>query len=467
MRRSSSTCAASVPAQVPEDARILGAASGILGAETDARFFERLVCRAVEDMGVDYAWVRLEALGGGVEFTASKSCRAGLPADAGGAAAELETRLALAASFECLDGIPASHPWFGQADARACVAHRIFDMDGAACGHIAFLFKRCLADASAYAGAQAMLAAFARHAVLGAAARERELARLRDVVAQHEALFQKAPVLINAFGADGQCILWNEACEERFGWSEAELKAYRNPLELFYPDPQVRQQVIDSVGLQPNRAFREWNPRTRGGEMLAVLWSNVRLPDGKVVNIGMDMTDNRRTEAALARLARIDSLTGCWNRAEILRRVEDRLAAARGGEGGPNTALMLDLDYFKQVNDRYGHLGGDTALRHFCSQLRACLREGDSIGRLGGEEFLVLLADSDVDVAHAICDRLRASLRQHPVDIDGEAVALSVSGGIARFADGDSNASEVLRRADFALYQAKRAGRDCAVEYRV
>jgi len=467
MRSSSSTHAVSVPAPVPEDARILAAASGILEAEPNARFFQELVRRAVEDMGVDYAWVRLDGPACGAEFTASQSGGAGLSANAAGAAAELGARLAPAASYVCLDGIPASHPWFGQAAARACVAHTLLDADGTACGHIAFLFRRGLADASGYSAAQAMLAAFARHAVLGAAARERELARLRDVVRQHEALFQTAPVLINAFGPDGRCTLWNEACEQRFGWTEAEVKACRNPLELFYPDPQTRQQVIDTVGLRPNRAFREWHPRARSGERLAVLWSNVRLPDGKVVNIGMDMTDNRRTEAALARLARIDDLTGCWNRAEILKRVEDRLAAAARGEGGPNTALMLDLDYFKQVNDRYGHLGGDTALRHFCDQLRACLREDDSIGRLGGEEFLVLLADSDVDVAHAVCARLRASLRQHPVDIDGEAVALSVSGGIARFAEGDASASDVLRRADFALYQAKRAGRDCAVEYRV
>jgi diguanylate cyclase (GGDEF)-like protein/PAS domain S-box-containing protein len=307
-------------------------------------------------------------------------------------------------------------------------------------------------------------AACRQHAVSGAAALEQELARLRDMVAQYEALFQAAPVLINAFGPDGRCLLWNEACERRFGWSEAEIKACSDPLALFYPDPQVRARVVATVGPQPSRSFREWHPLARDGERLAVLWSNVRLPDGKVVNIGMDMTESRRTEAALARMAREDSLTGCWNRAEILKRVEDRLAGARRGEGGPNTALMLDLDHFKQVNDRYGHLGG--ALQHFCDQLRACLREGDSVGRLGGEEFLVLLAGSDVDAAHAICARLRASLRQHPVDIDGEAVTLSVSGGIARFLASDGGASEVLRRADCALYQAKRAGRDCAMEYR-
>ena len=77
---------------------------------------------------------------------------------------------------------------------------------------------------------------------------------------------------------------------------------------------------------------------------------------------------------------------------------------------------MLDLDFFKQVNDRYGHLAGDAALRHFCDQLRACVRGGDAIGRLGGEEFLVLLDGDDPGTALAVCDRLREALRNHALE---------------------------------------------------
>lgn len=291
--------------------------------------------------------------------------------------------------------------------------------------------------------------------------RDQELARLRQVVAQYEALFHEAPVLINAFDEHGKCRLWNEACERRFGWTREEINRHAEPLALFYPDPDIRARVLDSVGLAPHRSFREWHPQTRDGERLSVLWSNVRLPDGSVINIGMDMTESRRNEAALARLAKVDGLTGCWSRAEILQRMKAMLEAAK--RGARHTALMLDLDHFKQVNDRYGHLGGDAALRHFCDQLRACLREGDSVGRLGGEEFVVLLADADKDVALAVCDRLRLSLRQHPANIDGQALVLSASGGVTGFLETDASMSDVLRRADLALYQAKRAGRDCAV----
>ncbi|WYX25254.1 diguanylate cyclase [Achromobacter xylosoxidans] len=268
-------------------------------------------------------------------------------------------------------------------------------------------------------------------------------------------------MLINAFDEHGKCSLWNEACERRFGWTREEINRHAEPLALFYPDPDIRARVLDSVGFAAHRSFREWHPLARDGERLSVLWSNVRLPDGSVINIGMDMTESRRNEAALARLAKVDGLTGCWSRAEILQRMKAMLEAAK--RGARHTALMLDLDYFKQVNDRYGHLGGDAALRHFCDQLRACLREGDSVGRLGGEEFVVLLADADKDVALAVCDRLRLSLRQHPANIDGQALVLSASGGVTGFLETDASMSDVLRRADLALYQAKRAGRDCAV----
>ncbi|WP_447919906.1 sensor domain-containing diguanylate cyclase [Achromobacter aegrifaciens] len=466
MRIPSSDDAARAQVLSVEDGRILATASAILAVGPQGCFFETLVSRAAADMGVDYAWVRLARAGGAAELIASASCRAGMAADPAGAAEALHALLADRASLVCLEGTPQDSPWLVEAGVRACVARTLYDANAVPCGHIAFVFRHGPADASAHVSALDILATFAQHAVLGVAARERELARLNEVIAQFRALFRAAPVLINAFDADGRCILWNDACERRFGWSETEIKQSHDPLALFYPDPQVRERVRDSVGARPDRSFREWQPRTRDGEQLSVLWSNVKLPDGKVVNLGMDVTESRLAEAALARMARVDSLTGCWNRAEILKRMEERLADGRRGVGGPTTALMLDLDYFKQVNDRYGHLGGDVALRHFCDQLRACLRDGDSIGRLGGEEFLVLLADADAAVARVICDRLRASLRQHPADIDGAAVGLSVSGGIAGFLPGDTSASDVLRRADFALYQAKRSGRDCAVEYR-
>ncbi|GGH56204.1 hypothetical protein GCM10010975_14610 [Comamonas phosphati] len=328
-------------------------------------------------------------------------------------------------------------------------------------GHLALVFRARPERAEPYAHALQALAALVLHEVQNRQRKRQEADSLREA-AQYEALFQTAPVLISAFGDDGKCLLWNEECERRFGWSMDEINAHPEPLALFYPDALVRARVQASVGTDPSRLFLEWHPRTRSGEILSTIWSNTRMSNGRVINIGLDITERKRAEADIVRLSRIDSLTGCWNRAEIMDRLTDRLAAANT-EGTGFTAMMLDLDHFKRVNDCHGHLEGDAALRHFCEQLLACLREDDALGRLGGEEFLVLLGAADARVGCAVFERLRFSLRAQPLPLGGTPVVLSASAGIAVFDPGDVTATDVLKRADMALYQAKHQGRDRAV----
>ena len=354
-------------------------------------------------------------------------------------------------------------PWFVREGARACAARALRDPDGALRGHVALVFRRAVPAAAAYGDALGILASYARRSVLGYRELRRRADDWRGLVTQYEALFHSAPVLINAFDSDGRCAAWNEECERRFGWSIAEINRQDDPLALFYPDPSDRARVRESVDSAPCRAFREWHPLTRAGERLTVMWSNVSLPDGRIINIGLDATESRRAQA-IARMATVDSLTGCWNRAEILRRMSLKLNAARLDPGAAFTALMLDLDFFKQVSDRYGHLAGDAALRHFCDQLRACVRGGDAIGRLGGEEFLVLLDGDDPARrwrSATGCARPCATMRWNSATI----LILSASGGVARFVPGDTGTSDVIRRADLALYRAKREGRDRAVVY--
>lgn len=289
--------------------------------------------------------------------------------------------------------------------------------------------------------------------------RDAELAHLREVVAQYEALFQNAPVLINAFDEQGKCLLWNEACERRFGWRREEINRHAEPLALFYPDPEIRARVIDSVGRAPHPSFREWQPLARNGERLSVMWSNVRLPDGSVVNIGMDMTENRRNEAALARQAKVDGLTGCWTRAEILQRMKGLLETAK--RGARHTALMLDLDHFKQINDRHGHAAGDQVLIRFTETVRGMLRASDLLGRTGGEEFSVLLPEADAQVALAIAERIRSGVEALRIDLeDGQPpLRVTVSIGIAPIAPG-ATFDQMAVEADKALYAAKNGGRN-------
>ena len=126
-------------------------------------------------------------------------------------------------------------------------------------------------SAEPYAHALQALAALARHEVQGRQRKRQEADNLREAVA-HEAVLQTAPVLINAFGDDGKCLLWNEECERRFGWSMEEVNAHPEPLALFYPDPVVLARGQASVSDEPSRLFREWHPQTRCGEVLSTIW---------------------------------------------------------------------------------------------------------------------------------------------------------------------------------------------------
>jgi len=120
---------------------------------------------------------------------------------------------------------------------------------------------------------------------------------------------------------------------------------------------------------------------------------------------------------------------------------------------------VLDIDHFKSINDRYGHAGGDTALRHFARVVQNAVRSSDRFGRLGGEEFVLLMYDCDPASALVQAQRVCDALRDMPLYLQGLEVQLTTSGGLASYQPGDS-ADVILARADVALYRAKEQGRD-------
>ncbi|WP_177302966.1 GGDEF domain-containing protein [Methylobacterium sp. 174MFSha1.1] len=164
----------------------------------------------------------------------------------------------------------------------------------------------------------------------------------------------------------------------------------------------------------------------------------------------------REREAVLARLAATDPLTGALNRAAFR---EAAAAAMQDPARAPVSLIALDLDLFKQVNDRHGHGAGDRALVHLVAVLRAGLREHDAIGRVGGDEFLILLPGLALDRAEAIAARLQEALRREPLTLDdGTVLPLAMSCGVAQHRPRTS-VEVCAHEADMALYAAKRAGR--------
>ncbi len=162
-------------------------------------------------------------------------------------------------------------------------------------------------------------------------------------------------------------------------------------------------------------------------------------------------------EHVLRHQAEIDGLTGLLNRSTWRRRAGIAIDVARR-HGESLAVLMLDIDHFKRVNDRWGHEAGDRALQAVAKALRECARRGDLACRYGGEEFCLLLPGIDEASARAVDARLRTALRHHAAADAG--FALSFSSGMALLRDGDRDIQALLRRADQALYEAKSAGRD-------
>lgn len=148
-----------------------------------------------------------------------------------------------------------------------------------------------------------------------------------------------------------------------------------------------------------------------------------------------------------------DELTGVPNRRHILKLAESALHDPRR-HSQPVSFALLDLDHFKKINDAYGHAGGDAVLRHFCQHTQAHLRTGQSMGRLGGEEFLLLLPGTELPDACTALDRVRHTLE--PCD----GIVYTFSAGVAQ-ARPDEVLNVVLERADRALYVSKERGRDC------
>lgn len=178
---------------------------------------------------------------------------------------------------------------------------------------------------------------------------------------------------------------------------------------------------------------------------------------------GLALLMTARMNEALAKLTVRDPLTGIFNRRGIEDAAATTLSFARR-IGRPIALLACDLDHFKAVNDNHGHARGDEVLKSFAQLLTEHFPSADPVGRLGGEEFVVLLPGTNDEQAYAAAERLRTHIEQHAFRLpDGQSLRLSVSIGVAVQAQADTHWDDLLRRADKALYQAKAAGRNRTV----
>jgi diguanylate cyclase (GGDEF)-like protein/PAS domain S-box-containing protein len=266
---------------------------------------------------------------------------------------------------------------------------------------------------------------------------------------------------------DGMIEEWNQSLERFGGWNAADVQGRH--IGMFLPADDTSLPRPDALLAEARRAgsveTEGWRLKRDGSR----LWGNTvitALPDesGEVrgfVVVGRDMTERKRMEDELKQLAIIDPLTGTFNRRHGHTRLVEEFAR-RTRLARPCAVMMLDIDRFKLVNDQYGHEVGDAVL---CAVVHTCqrgLRTIDMLARWGGEEFLILLPDTDATSAVAIAERIRGTIAANRIPVgSNDSINCTVSIGIAVPLNDDLN--DLLRRADAALYAAKSDGRDRVV----
>lgn len=301
--------------------------------------------------------------------------------------------------------------------------------------------------------------------------------QLRIAQQRVQAIIDLAQDAIIAFDADLGVSLFNPAAERMFGYDRGEMigDTLRKLLPGIGDETGLGRIVADcrpapvSVGRDgwrpdfgPSRTLPEFDALRRDGSIfpVEVAISSIDDPAGKLFTMVLrDISERKATEEELRRLATTDSLTGTANRRQFMETAEKELARLRR-YGRAVSVLMLDVDHFKSINDNHGHAAGDQVLVGLADVCRDCLRECDIIGRLGGEEFAIVLPETDEAVAMEVAERLRHRLSEMRIQSRGGDIRFTVSVGVAAALSADISIEAALSRADHALYAAKRAGRD-------
>ena len=281
--------------------------------------------------------------------------------------------------------------------------------------------------------------------------------------ARYRLLFERNLAGVYRTSVDGRVLDCNEACARIFGFeSREELLAEVAPALYFKAGD--REHLVATLREQKSLTNQELRMRRRDGSTVWVL-ENVSLLEGRTPEEDVlegtiiDITDRRYAQEQIEHQAFHDSLTGLPNRRLFRDRIGVALAHAR--RSGRNVAVMfLDLDQFKLVNDTLGHTAGDRLLQGIGSRLVNCVRADDTVARMGGDEFTILLADMpDRRGAATVAQKVLDSIR-HPVVLDEHELFVTTSIGIAIYPDDGEDAETLLRNADRAMYRAKELGRD-------
>ena len=298
--------------------------------------------------------------------------------------------------------------------------------------------------------------------------RKRSVEELARSEAKYRELVQNAKSIIMRFDRQGKITFFNEYAQEFFGFTEQEILG-RHVIGSIVPPTESTGRdlaaMIQYLIAEPDRHSLNENENIRSsGERVWIAWTNHGLSSSsghvtEILSVGTDISALKKAEAKLRELAITDGLTGLFNRRHFMDLCSIEIDRARR-YGHSLSLLMMDIDFFKSVNDKHGHGVGDETLRFVSGIAASNLRKTDIIGRLGGEEFGLLLLETDLSGARMVGEKVRQSIEQAELNTDLGPLRITVSIGVASRSDRELDIDSLFILADKALYSAKKSGRN-------
>jgi diguanylate cyclase (GGDEF)-like protein/PAS domain S-box-containing protein len=276
----------------------------------------------------------------------------------------------------------------------------------------------------------------------------------------YQTIFMQAGDGIFLVDEQGIMLEMNPRGCEILGYTRDELRG--QPVMKFHPADEIDHIQKELGRLTTNKQVTIESAYIRkDGSRVPVEITGKLLSNNQIIGLLRDISERKKAEKVTQELLSTDSLTGLYNRRYFFGIVNSIIAEAVR-YGHPAAILLLDVDHFKQVNDTYGHMIGDQALRHLASGIRFLTRSADVIARFGGDEFLILLPQTDETQAVHMAKRLHEYLSENPVPNTNPVLFITLSVGVSNFPAQHKVVSieTLLEQADRALYQAKQSGRN-------
>ncbi len=290
-----------------------------------------------------------------------------------------------------------------------------------------------------------------------------EIVALESSKTELQTIFDQLPDVFYRTDMQGIITLISPACYDAIGYYPDEMVGL--PMADFYYSPEDRQRVVQAIADGNGIATQvEAAMRNKQGQQIWVSTNaRVRLDEngtpGCVEGVARNITARKNLELQLLQLTRTDSLTGVCNRHYFFERSEDVLNLMRRYQH-PASLMMADLDHFKEINDKFGHQAGDIALQAFTQVCRDSVRESDFIGRLGGEEFALMLPETSLAQAQQLAERIRHATETLSIPFEGRNISITVSIGLVEISPDNEDLDQLIRHADMAMYRAKELGRN-------